>query len=575
MQGRQSFQTSGEFVDLRDYAAALRRWAWVIITLTALGLGLAFGYSEIQTPIYTAMAKVLINPPPGNATQNLYNTISVDTEAQVVESAPIATAAGAAMGASPPFTQLLKHVSVETTADTFILGIAYSDPEPAQAARGANAFAMAYLDYKQQQTETQTTQQQASIESQIAELQREQREQNRILETYPAGTIEYRNARDVLSQLSIRLALLASSLAELPQFVNPGQIILPAAAPRSPSSPKVPLNAALGLLLGLFGGVVAAFVLDRIDDRVHRGADLQFYLDAPVLAYVPHARGSRHQRPQLVLELEPRSPVAESYRTIRTNVLSMADKQGVKVIAIASPMQREGKSMTAANLSAALGQTDKRVLVISMDIRKPRIHEFFRLQNERGLSDILTGEASLGDVILKSETANVWLIPGGRVPQQPAELLQSPAMSSLLAEVRSTFDFAVIDCPPVLGLADCLAVLPLVDAVLLVVKAGRTRGGTIIEAVDQLERVGVSVDAAIMNDVRVRRGRPGHHAYGYYRASDRASHATSLRNEPEPPVPTRLAPSPYVSSVPNENGAVGDDEGSKRGAEGRTRTKPA
>jgi Mrp family chromosome partitioning ATPase len=137
-------------------------------------------------------------------------------------------------------------------------------------------------------------------------------------------------------------------------------------------------------------------------------------------------------------------------------------------------------------------------------------------------------------------------------------------MASLLAEVRSTFDFAVIDCPPVLGLADCLAVLPLVDAVLLVVKAGRTRGGAIIEAVDQLERVGVSVDAAIMNDVRVRRGRPGHHAYGYYRASD----TLTLPNEPEPPVLPRLAPSPHVSSVPNENGAVSDVERSKRGPRG-------
>ena len=571
MQGRQSFQTSGEFVDLRGYAAALRRWALVIIILTALGLGLAVGYSELQTPMYTATAKVLINPPPGNTTQNLSNTISVDTEAQVVKSAPIAEAAGTALGTSPPFTQLLSHVSVQTSTETFILGIAYGDPKPDQAARGANAFAKAYLDYKQQQAADQIAQQVDSIESQIAELNRQQRQQNRILETAPAGTIEYRNARDALSQLSIQLAVLASSLAELPQFVSPGQILLPAAVPKSPSSPRVLLNAALGLLLGLFAGVVAAFVLDRIDDRVHRGADLQFYLDAPVLAHVPHARETRHQHPQLVLNLEPRSPVAESYRTIRTNVLSMADRQNVKVIAIASPIQREGKSMTAANVAAALGQTDKRVLVISVDIRKPRIHEFFRLQNERGLSDILTGEASLGDVILKSETANVWLIPGGRVMERPAELLQSPAMASLLAEVRSTFDFAVIDCPPVLGLADCLAVLPLVDAVLLVVKEGRTRGGAIMEAVDQLERVGVSVTAAIMNDVHVRRGRPGHHAYGYYRASA----VPSLPKEPEPPVLPRLAPSPHVSAVPSDNGAESDVEGSKSGAEGRRRTNPA
>ena len=521
MQSKQYPQASGDLVDLRQYAALLRRRSLVIAILAIFGLGLALGYSELQTPIYTATAKVLLNAPPGDSSQNLNNVISVDTEALLVKSAPIATAAAASMGSQFVPTQLLKHVSVKSTANTFVLDISYWDADPTQAARGANAFAKAYLEYKQQQATDLIAQQSDLLKAQITELKGQQDTQNEILDSNQPGTTAYRNARDALDQISIGLGVLYSSVAQLPTLVNPGQIILPAAAPKAPSSPKVGMNAALGLLFGLFCGVVAAFLLDRMDDRIHRPADLEFYLDAPVLAFVPHVKGRDRERvSQLIVHLDPRSPVAEAYRTIRASVLSMAHKNDMKVLAITSPVQGEGKSMTSANIAAALAQTDKRVLVLSADIRKPRIHEFFGVENELGLSQVLEGQIPFSEAVERTAFGNIWVIAGGSFPAQPAELLQSPAMANLLAAVRQQFDFVIVDCPPVLGLADCLAVLPLVDAVLLVVQAGKTRGGAILEVGDRLERVGVSVDAVIMNDVRVARGRPGHSAYGYYIASD-------------------------------------------------------
>lgn len=558
MQSRSYTQPSGEMIDLREYAAVLRRRALVIAILAAMGLGLALGYSELQTPIYMATAKVLINAPPGDSLQNLNNVISVDTEAQVARSAPIASAAAKELGPQFIPAELLKHVSVKSTANTFVLDIAYWDPKPAQAALGANAFAKAYLEYKGQQAAALIAEQQDSINAQIAELKQQQRQQNAILETGLPGTIEYRNARDALDQLSIRLGVLYSSLLQIPQVVNPGQVILPAEEPGAPSSPKVPLNAALGLFLGLFFGVIAAFVLDRMDDRIHRGSDLQLYLDAPVLAFVPHVKGRHRKRDsQLIVHLDPRSPVAEAYRTIRASVLSMADKRDLKVLGITSPVQGEGKSMTSANIAAALGQTDKRVLVLSADIRKPRIHEFFGATNERGLSDILEGEVSFGEAVERSEVDNVWVLAGGRFPAHPAELLQSPAMADLLVAVRKQFDFVIVDCPPVLGLADCLAVLPLVDAVLLVVQADKTRGGAILEVSDRLERVGVSVDTVIMNDLNVARGRPGHRTYDYYTASN--EYLRPVRTPPQESL--RSAQPPRISSsVSGGNGVAKETE---------------
>jgi capsular exopolysaccharide synthesis family protein len=250
--------------------------------------------------------------------------------------------------------------------------------------------------------------------------------------------------------------------------------------------------------------------------------------------------------------------VAEAYRTVRSNVLSMARRRDLKVLAVLSPMQREGKSMTSANLAAALGQTDKRVLVLSADIRKPRIHEYFGVSNEQGLSEVLEGELPLKDSVQASRAGNVWVLPGGRVPERPAELLQSPAMADVVEEVRRRFDFVILDCPPLLGLADCLAVLPLVDAVLLVVQAGQTRGGAILETRDLLERVGASVDAAILNDVRVSRGRPGHHGYGYYLTST----AYTRPEEAE----QRRAPRLVTRQEPREPAAGGWDTGNGKAA---------
>jgi capsular exopolysaccharide synthesis family protein len=533
-------------VDLREYLAVLRRRIIVIAVATVVSLAGAIGYSAMQTPVYVGHAEVLVNPPPGNTNQNLSQVISMDTEARLVTSAPIADAASQILDSPLTITELLKRVSVQTSPDTFVMDISYWDTNPKRAAAGANAFARSYLDFKRQQALQEISQKQQALLDQMAEIQKQQRELSRILDSNPPGTTAYRDAQRQLDQLNVRWGYLSSQLASVPPLADPGQVILPATPPTSPSSPKPPLNAALGLFLGLFCGVVLAFVLDRTDDRVHRREDIHLYVDAPVLAEVPHVKNrSRGRAAQLVVHLQPRGAAAEAYRTIRTSVLSMAHRSNIKIIAVVSPEQQEGKSMTAANLAAALGQADKRVLVLSGDIRKPTIHEYFAVSNDIGVSEVLAGDVPLAKAVVRAEVSNVWVLPGGDVPAQPAELLESPAMGELIQQVDEAFDFVIVDCPPVLGLADCLSIAPLVDATLMVVQAGRTRGGAIAEACERLERVGASVDAVVMNDVKVHRGRPGHPAYGYYVASHqyrRTKGEARLRPAPRMVEPRLIGP---------------------------------
>ncbi len=558
MQARQPLPAGEDLVDLRQYTAILRRRAPVIAILALLGFGLMFGYSKLQTPMYTGRTKVLVNPPLGTDASSPGRVISMDTEAQVLKSEPIALAAKEALGSPLTVTQLLKRVSAQTSPDNFIMNIAYSDPKAVQAALGANAFAKAYVDYKSQQAQDQIDQQRLVFGTSIAKLVSRQRELNGDLAVLAPASPEYRSTQDQLDRLSVQLGVLESSLASIPQVVNPDQIILQAAAPGSPSSPKIPLNSIIGLVLGLFFGVVLAFVLDLSDDRVRGRVQLESYLDAPLLAYVPHTKSRDRSRrgAHLVVDHEPRGPAAEAFRTMRTNVLSMARKRGLKVFAVVSPMQQEGKSMTAANLAAALGQTDERVLVVSADIRKPRIHEHFGVLNGRGLTEVLEGELSLEEAIVRPAVGNVWVLPAGHVTSRPAELLQSPAMAELLDTVRTEFDVVILDCPPVLGLADCLALLPLVDAVLLVIRSGRTRGGAILETTDQLERVGVRVDAAVLTDVQAPRGR--HYGYGYYVAS--SEYLRPEKKEPQRWSPRLISPASPVEAKANGNGTGSETE---------------
>lgn len=568
MVARQPLPAGEELVDLRQYTAVLRRRAPIIIVLTLVGFSLMFGYSKLQTPKYTARAKVLVNPPPGSETQSPDRVISMDTEAQVLESQPIAVAAGVILKSPLTVQQLLKRVSATTAPENFIMNVAYVDTDPARAALGANAFANAYVDYKTKQAHDQIAQAQGFVTGAIQDLVKKQRALNAELVSQTPGTLDYRSTQDQLDRLSVELVALESQLGAIPQVVNPDQIILQASAPASPSSPKVPLNSAIGLMLGLFCGVVAAFVLDLSDDRVRGRVQLESYLEAPLLAYVPHSksRDRRRRSAHLVVDVEPRGPAAEAYRTMRTNVLSMARKRGLKVFAVVSPMPQEGKSMTAANLAAALGQTDERVLVVSADIRKPRIHEHFGVSNTRGLTEVLEGELAVEEAIVRPAVGNVWVLPGGHVTSRPAELLHSSAMAELLDTMRTEFDLIILDCPPVLGLSDCLALLPLVDAVLLVVRSGRTRGGAILETTDQLERVGVRVDAAILTDVETpRRQRYG---YGYYLAS--SEYLRPEKKEPQRWGPRLISPPAPAEATGNGNGASGEAEGATAISNGTT-----
>jgi capsular exopolysaccharide synthesis family protein len=509
-----------EGAEIIDYVAVLRRQLPLIAISVTVGLVLALIYSMMKTPTYTATAEVLVRPPTATSSGlRPDQVISMDTEARLVTSAPIAQLAQKSLGTGQSVTQLLKHVSVETSADTFVLDVHFADQDAGEAAQGANAFAKAYLDYRSAGAQQDIAAQRQAIEDQLKDLRSKERDLRDIVENNDPASSAAVDAQDQLDDLQVQFAVLASQLANIPTFVDAGDVILPATAPTSASSPNVLLNVLAGMFLGLFVGVVIGFIRDRADDRIHGRGGIPSILQAPVLAYVPRMgrRRANERTNLLVVETDPRGAAAEAYRSMRTSVMSIGRRREAKVMAIVSPGEQEGKSTTAANLAASLGHADQQVAVVCADMRRPRLHTLFGVSNERGLSDVLLGTIELEDALIRTDVLNLSIIPGGQVPVRPAELLQSQAMISMMEELREKFDFVILDCPPILGLSDCLALVPLADATIMVVEAERTRAGAIADAVEQLDHVNVTVEGVVLNAVRV--GRRGHHSYGYFLAA--------------------------------------------------------
>jgi capsular exopolysaccharide synthesis family protein len=311
---------------------------------------------------------------------------------------------------------------------------------------------------------------------------------------------------------------------------------------------------ALGFVAGLVLGVGFAFVRERMDDRIHGRAQLEAAVGAPVLAVVPQVPGWRKRaQTKLVTTSASGSPAAEAYRSLRTNLQFISRDGTVRVISVTSPHAGEGKTTTVANIATTLALTGKRVMALSADLRKPRLHRFFGLDNERGLSSVLAGQAQLAEVARRVEGLDsLRIVTSGPVPPNPAELLSSDAMESLLTQLRSMADYVVIDTPPVLVVSDAMIVAPRVDGVVVVVDADTTTGGAASHTIDQLEQVGGNVIGSVLNRFDPSKARyysyAGKYAYAYryhYRhedsgAGDQGANGKDLRAAPVPPPPDNV-----------------------------------
>jgi capsular exopolysaccharide synthesis family protein len=516
-----SAQSHPEASDLRGYLAILRRRRWTIALAVALVVLSTLAFSIRQTPSYESTAKVLVKPINANQVVqgvSVSNILDLQTEKGLVESPAVASLAAKALGAGTATEELLRHLSVAIPANTQFLEITFSSPDAREAARGAQAFAQAYLDFRRRQATDAFATAARGYQRQIEQLETKLSNKLSELAKAKAGSAAAASLQADVNSLNSRIAILQAAVAPLlAPSIDPGQIVAPAMVPTSPASPNYVRNLALALTVGLILGIGVAFLRERLDDRLHDREDLEQHLGAPVLGIVPKESGlSSNQPPKLSALEDPKTPAAEAYRTIRAGLQHLTRNEDFRILAVTSPMIGDGKTTVTANLAVVLAQTGKRVLAISCDLHRPNLHRCFELDNSTGLTQVLRGKTALGDAVGRTRLETLRVLPSGPAVDNPAELLASGEMERLLAELRKTTDYLVLDTPPVIAVADTLVLAPRTDGVLVVVDANKTEREALSFTRREIEQAGGRIVGGVYHKFDPSRARTYQPYYQYY-----------------------------------------------------------
>ncbi|HEY8483148.1 MAG TPA: polysaccharide biosynthesis tyrosine autokinase, partial [Longimicrobiales bacterium] len=382
-----------------------------------------------------------------------------------------------------------------------------------------------------------------SLEARIDALDQLKARQAALLATLPSTETE--EAR--LNLRAETLAKLAEQLreeyqrAQVAEAVGVGQveIIDLAPVPIKPVGAGPVAKISLGLILGLMLGCGVAFLRENLNTKINRRSELETLLRVPGLVTVPsfskngagksarllplplrngkgqHATPGRGR--ELVVLSEPASVAAEAYRTLRTNLAFTQAVQQVRRLVVTSAAPSEGKTTTTANLAVAFAQQGARVLLVDCDLRRGRLHRVFDLPREPGLTELLVGiEKDHAKVSHRVAVDGLFVLPSGKLPPNPAELIGGSAMRDFLDRMTETYDLVILDSPPLLAAADAVALGTMADGVVIVVRAGQTDREAAQNAVQQLLAVGARVIGAVLNDPDARVQRYERHSYYYY-----------------------------------------------------------
>lgn len=513
-----------EGIDFREYLGVLlRRW-WLIVIVVLICTGVAWLRANSQEREYRATATVLLKP---RLTDTLFTNgqqqprdaaRAVATEIQVVTGAAVRSAVADRLGVAPP-------VSARPAAGADVLAISAESTNPVRAAAVANAYAQAYLEHRRVTGVTDVAAAIAAINARIAEYQA----QIDAIDAQVAASSSS-NREAVATRLAAQRANLAERLAAFRDEVTQLQLgadvgtggaesLSAATVPSSPIRPNPLRSAAAGFALGLALAVFIAYLWDGLDNPLQAESDLrEIGGDLPVLALIPKngraRRRSQRNAAFFPIKNDPSAPIAEAYRSLRTGLVFAGVGGPIKVVAITSPLAGEGKTSTTANLAAAFAEAGYHVLAVSCDLRRPKLHAHFGLENEVGLSTFLEGGVAMQDVLQSVPGfQRLKVIASGPNTRNPSELLGSKIAESAISTLRANADVVLLDCPPVLPVTDAVVLGAKVDGVVLQVSANMTTRRQLARTLEILRLSNTKMVGTVLNRVEQR-------AYGYGYATD-------------------------------------------------------
>ena len=580
-------------MELRQYLDIVKRQKWLIIEAVVVVSIVAAVLSNLKTPLYESSARVLLRP--NDSAEQLNPGYSgplindpdryVAGQIDIVQSAAVARDAAKLIPNSDPDV-ILGEVSVSQSGVTDILDVAGTSADPAHARDVANAFAKAYIENRRQyavaslqaasdELQTKLVQLQGQIatyDTQIGDGGLQPDATTSITppatgatnpSTAPQNPIQP-PALDNGAQPTNIETLKAARYAAATQYTSlfdrqqeiqvdmslkrgEAELIAEATTPSAPFAPKPKRDGLLGGFVGLLLGLGIAFVREQFDDRIRSSEDAERANGIPVIAELPlDAVASKHTN-ELVAAIAPHGPTAESTRSLRTSLAFLAIEGPIRRIVVTSPGPGDGKSTLAANLGVVYAQAGHRTVVVSSDLRRPRIDAMFDSErSSEGLTTLLTREAPArasgegngngngnGHITTEAEPPFISLrstiveglsfLPSGPLPPNPAELLGSQRMDTVLDALSQIADVVILDTPPLLAVTDAAVLAAKSDAVLIVNARGATRRGAARKARDLLDASGVRITGLVLN--KVDRSSHTYYGYGDYYQDDMATKA--------------------------------------------------
>jgi capsular exopolysaccharide synthesis family protein len=497
---------------LHGYLRVLNRRKVTIVLVTLLMLGAAVAYVQVRTPVYSASAQVLVPEQSAAAPLQLQtaqqepsalNVERILSDAQqFAEGNQTATAARAILHRTA-------HVSISASNTDDVLSFSASSTVPAEAAAIANAFARAYIAANLHNEVTQYTAQVSALRASIANLQV-------TAASLPTASQQRAAALGSITTLTQSLQDLQATI-ELSAESGPS-VINAAALPSVPSSPKKVRDAALGLIIGLLLAVGLALLKDRFDDKVASMSDVEEISGGlPVVGTIPLVNSWRKgTATHIALREDPESTVSEAYRTLRTSIQFLGLDDAQRVIGITSSTPDEGKTTAAANLAVSFARAGSRVVVVSFDFRRPRLHLFFGHDNKIGATSVLLGHASLADALHEVPgEPDLRVLTSGPVPPNPAEILSLDRVRQLVDVLAHNADVVLLDCPPVLPVTDTLLISRLCDTMLVVTVAAAAKRSDLRRTYELLSQVQAPLRGTIVNRVPHRGAYASGYGYGY------------------------------------------------------------
>lgn len=513
-------------MELRQYAAILWRWKWLIVAGVVLAAGTAFVASRVQTPVYQATTDLLINEAPSEGTSDYTAILTSErlarTYAQMLVNRPVLqeTLNRLEMRVGVQELEALKDaIDVQLVRDTQLITVSVEDTSPIRAAEIANTLVEVFAAQNEDMQASRYAASKESLSQELEQLSGLIQETEAKIEAL--GSPPTNGARAEQDQLEANLAQYRESYTNLLQSYETLRVaeaqtvsnvvqVEPATPPITPVRPRTMMNTLLAAIVGGMIAVGVIFLIEYLDTSIKTPEQVMAAFELPMLGLI--GRLEEENGPHAATD--PRSPITEAFRKLRSNIEFSAVGRPIHTLLVTSPGPGEGKSTVATNLAVVMAQGGKQVVLLDADMRKPRVHHLMNVTNRVGLSDLFVRTPLTFDgTVRKWRTEKLALITSGGLPPNPAELLGSERMADILGELSERADVVVIDTPPMSAVTDAVLLAARVDAVLLVLEPGSTPMGAAEQSLDQLKLAGANVIGFVMNNVDLQRG--GYYS-GYY-----------------------------------------------------------